>query len=547
MPDTDTAIATLPAPANLPDAMDWADWENVDGFYRPPPTPKDWEPLRALARKRAYITLKKAWEDVAAGKCVWHVNYHRFCYRDYGIRKPGGSFAIMETPYSISFNHQGPRQSSGSRKLKFHYCVSFKKQRVSFYRKRGGTVSRLQPCRIDLLPVIRGAVYPEVQARFEKRVVKMVRAKARANGVRLPKGVDLQAILTDAIYPGLSAVREQHQILRGMALEMHRSGRDRWILRHLHCPPSVIVKSMTGYNSRVVTRLFWEAMKNLNWRSKWCWLALLRRWLPVDFTQAILRAPKIADWDDGFTNHLPKIRAFIKQWTPQQVVRALTDTAADSFTILDTFSMLETRQARHRQPQEIPRTRGPKELHDWLAIERNQVWEQERVENERRRLAGMTPEEKAAQEAREAAEKAPFEHRKELLAVHGKVVHTPDGLTHTIILPGSTEELNTWGSTLHNCIGGYSWRVRSKDGAILGVRTEGEPGGGRPVHWGIELLERKIVQFRGTCNENAPDALRAAVEKALVEAGLVQDRDQMDALIGAAAVAMGFPRELAEV
>lgn len=497
------------------------------------PPKKDWEPLRALAQKRGRIALRKVWEDPAADKRIWRIEFKRFCYVDY-VRDR--TMSITETPLALGITCSDWKDKK--RDLISHYIVSFKHGRLALYtRKHKARIFHAYPWSIDLTRALK-LPYPEAEKRFEKRLVKMLRSKARKNGVKLPKGDDLQVVLAKGLWPAMTAVQAQIKTVRGEA-ETWTPGYgnlDRWMLRHMRCQPHELPKRMTGYSSKAVTRLLWKSLEPVDlgpdspkaerdWRSTWSWLALFRTWLPVDFTQQILRSSEITPWDDTFTRDFAKLRRFLKQWEPRQVVRMLTETCTDAYTIRDTMSMLARRKRRldrerglepARQAEPLPKTRGVIELHDWLTDEQNRIYEREREERAARRLAAMTPEQRAALEAKEAAAKAPFEHSKELKVVDGKCVITPDGVVHTIKLPESPDQLSEWGSAMHNCIGGYTDAARA--GHILGVKTAGSD---RAIDWGIEICEGEINQFRGVCNVEAPADLRAAVERILLDNALL--------------------------
>ena len=413
-------------------------------------------------------------------------------------------------------------------------------------------VRHSQPCQLNLLAPIDNA-YPEAERRFSKRLTKMLRAKARANGVKLPKGDDLKQVLTDGLWPALTAVKAHYKTLRGDKNEWTPNQGDRWILRHMRCSADELPKRMTGYGSKAVTRLFWEAMKppapryneqgsqyvetfhTLNlWRAKWAWLALLKTWLPVDFTQQILRADKVAEWHSDFTKDPAKVRRFLKQWEPRRVVRMLIDTCADGHTIRDAMRMLG--ECLAEEPTFDRRFRDAHEMHAWFVAERTARFQRQFQAREAARLVNLTPEQRADEERRIAAREAkdneplPVDYGKK---IDGKTVVTPDGVAHTIITPKTGTELNAWGVAMHNCIGSYVYYVRLGECQIFGVRTEGEAGAGRCCHWGIEVRGKEIVQFRGLQNINPPEELRAAVCAVLQAAKLVTRKPTMSEVAAA--------------
>lgn len=546
----------------MPNTLDIAatDWEVATPDCGDVPSKKDWEPLRALARKRARITLKQVWEHPEGAKRIYHAQFKRFCYRDYGP----GMLSVIETPLGLSLCHTERERGETQRRQKGYYCISFRGGKVSLYQRRvvSPTLVRINhtlPFSLDLTAPIRGE-YPEAKARFSKRLIKMLRSKARANGARLPAGDydDLPTLLSDALFPALDAVKGQYKAFKGCEWKPTRS--DRWLLRHMRCPAGQLVKRMTGYDSRVVKRLFWEAMKQTSvdgpaeraWEHKWSWVALLRTWLPVDYTQAILRAPQIAPWDSSFTDDPAKVRRFLKQWEPRRVVQTLTETVSFNYVIRDTLRMIDERKSGNL-PLPDRRLSDVHAVHEWLVAERNRENERRREEwarqaalREQERLAAMTPEQRVAMEARQAEEQAreekeraeallplPVEYGKD---VDGKVVITPDGAVHTIVTPKTPEELDLWGSSMHNCIGAYARSIRNGHCQIFGVRTEPKEGAERrAIDWGIEVRAGEVSQFRGVCNVDAPADLRLVVEAVLREAKLLGDVPA--ALAGALATA----------
>ncbi len=527
---------------------------------------KDWAPLRALAQTRARVRLVKTWEDLATGKRIWAARFSRFCYTDYA--KERTDVSLIETPHCVSIDVSHKPKTS-----KLRYVVSFRGGRVALYNRskipNGLYILRHSlPFYINLMaPLTHG--YPEAEKRFNRKVIKVLRSKARANGAKLCSGDydKVGTLLTDTLFPALKTVREQHKALRNDGWMAGRD--DRWLLRHLRCEPEALVKRMTGYDSRVVKRLFWEAMKpppmspqqppwttvSSLWRDKWCWLALLRTWLPVDFTQQILRADKIANW--SFDQNVAEVRKLLKQWEPKQVARMLTETATGSM-IRDTLHMLAQRcNHTNRVAAAIPRTRNVVELHDWLIHERNSQWErnreQQRLANEateRRRLEAMSPEERTAFEQREADRLARIakdreEELKPLPVDYGKDVDgkqvTVGDAVYTVVTPKSNDDLAAWGSGMHNCIGGYASLIRSGHCQIFGVRISGSD---RPVHWGIEVANGEIRQFKGIHNQGAPSDLQVAVTALLTEAKLIGHGYDCVAIAAEVARGMGVPQHL---
>lgn len=562
-PDTIVALAPVTAAPSAPAPCPWDEVQPSATLppWTEPRAPMDWQPLREKARKRARIVLTKVWEDPAKGLRLHRVDHRRFCYKDYPSKQKR-TLSVTESPDTLGIKTDGlVREGERKRNTVFaHYIISVRRGKLAVYHRSGDgkCLRHTMPRQIDLTAGVAAKdAYPETYARFNRKLLKLLRPKARAKGVKLAKGDDLTTVLESTLWPALEAVKAHHRAVRN-GQEWIIQQQDRWLLRHMHCTAAELPKSMTGYGSKAVTKLFWESMRpppprfneqgsqfavslhdaNL-WRAKWSWLALLRTWLPVDFTQQILRAPKIAQWDDEWSKDPRVLRKLLKEWEPKRVVRILTETCADSFTIRDTLRMLEQREteiAREARewpnglqdgpfaappPREpLPRARDCKELHDWLSAEQRRAYERQQQLREARRRAAMTPEQRAAEEERERLAKAPFEHSDELKAVAGRQVTTPDGKVHTIILPHGPDELQAWGNGMHNCIGSYAWRIRDGECLILGVKTE-DVGNKRPCDWGIEIRGGEICQFRGVCNEEAPSELQNLVEQVLVEAKVV--------------------------
>lgn len=552
--DTIVALAPVAAPPTpIHDLFDTGDRLAACATGGMPKDAKDWAPLREKARKRARITLTKVWEDPAKGWAVHRTDYRRFCYKDYPT-KNRRALSITEKPDIIGIKTDALVNDANAAKGKrnavlAHYVLSLRGGRLAVYSCSKTRVRHTMPGQIDLSAGVDGlrTLYPEAYDRFSRRLVKLLRSKARANGVKLAKGDDLCAVLEATLWPALEAVKAHHKAVRDGATWTPQQS-DRWLLRHMHCTAAELPKEMTGYGSKAVTKLLWESMKPIvcrplpgggtwtdtgraDWKRKWAWLALLRTWLPVDHSQQILRAPKIAQWDDEWSKDPRTVRKLLKQWEPKRVVRMLTETCADSSTIRDTLNMLAERKGRLAgeavdwerdhlgEPipaaEPVPRTRDALELHEWLVAESRRAYARERQLREARRLLAMTPEQRAAEEERERKARAPFEHSDELKSVAGKTVTTADSKTHAILLPEGPVMMVEWGASMHNCIGSYASWVRDGTCQILGVRATDSQ---RPCDYGIEVRGGEIQQFRGLYNADASAELRGLVEGVLLAA-----------------------------
>ena len=71
---------------------------------------------------------------------------------------------------------------------------------------------------------------------------------------------------------------------------------------------------------------------------------------------------------------------------------------------------------------------------------------------------------------------------------------------------------------MHNCIGFYDYQIRRGYSQIFGVKTAGSD---RACDWGIDVHDRRIVQFRGLCNVEAPEELQRVVRDVLERANLI--------------------------
>lgn len=542
MPDNDNA-ALVACEATFESSTEW---EKIgDEPSRRVRKDKDWGALRELARKRAYVRLTLHHDDPANDQRFYNVEYRRFCYRDYP-RTHKAIFQIGETPTGFSFRFR--TNADGKWSTPSHYAVSFRGGRVAFYSRARGVCHRTRPCNLNLFKPLGDSVnlsYPEVHASFNRRIARMLRAKARANGTTLPRGSDddVRNLLMRAMYPAVATVTQQTKLLSDTAWTPQFNDHDGWLLRHMRCDGADLPKAMTGYQSKAVKRLFWEALKPYDhvanapqakrpWKSQWCWLALLRTWLPTDHSQQILRAVKIAGWDSSFTKDPGKVRRFLKQWEPRRVLQMLTDTCADGHTIRDTIRMLDELTAVGLVIDR--RFRDAHEMHEWLVGRRNAHQNLAYEAARRQRLAEMTPEDRAAEEARDAARKAkddeplPVKYGEK---VDGKQVTTPDGRVHTIFTFKTGTEMNLAGQCMHNCIGSYAYHVRIGTSQLFGVRTEALPDEEqRFCHYGIEITDRSIRQFRGLQNVDAPVDLGVAVHVLLRGADLVDTADDKDAL-----------------
>jgi len=90
---------------------------------------------------------------------------------------------------------------------------------------------------------------------------------------------------------------------------------------------------------------------------------------------------------------------------------------------------------------------------------------------------------------------------------------------YEIVLPTRTYELKDWGEQMHNCIGGYYYSIENGYSLIYGLKLNGQ------IQYGIELEpeSKKIRQFRGKYNEDAPSELYDRLNKKIFEK--IQDKN----------------------
>lgn len=305
---------------------------------------KDWAPLRVLAQQRARVTLHKVWEDASTGRRIWRASYRRFCYKDYSLVRRG--FSVLEGPQTISFvlsvsNDRGPGY-----KQSWRYILSFKHGRVALYaRPAPKKVVRAMPLYLDIMKPIEGGqtTYQRAYAAFTRRLVKLCRSKARANGVKLAKGDYLcfQTFLFDSLYPGLPFLRAAHEAANGKELTDIKKGHG-WLLRHLRASSrDGLVKAVTGRSAAEIGDALWASIASPRPLGKWSWLACLRSWLPADQMKRLLAAKPIVEWDPTrFTSNPAKLRRFLKQFRPSEVVTLLTEICPNGKTLLPLMDTL---------------------------------------------------------------------------------------------------------------------------------------------------------------------------------------------------------------
>lgn len=481
---------------------------------------RNWNSLRQLASKRARISLRLVWEDPVTHRRIYRAVYRRFCYNDY--RKVLVSLSIAESPTSIGIIASRYR-AQGSQVLS-HHVISFRHGRLAVYRRYGRSVVRRgSPYTIDLAaPIHHGGPngpYADALSKFSLRILRLVRAKARRCGVKLAKGDDLVSVLGNSLWPALQGLTDRGIVFHQGTQNLFpgNNGRVRWLLRHMRCPVDELPKSITGYDSRVVKRLFWQSVcippltncasfeescqriHNVTWQSKWAWGALLRTWLPVDYTQRLLSAGSVAVFDFGHEDIRP-LKRLLRQFSRKHVLNTLL---AGGTYLVDIITLLKA-----RQNLPFPRdARTIRELHDTLTEELNA-----------RHRAAI----RARKEREVAALTEPFRHAGAVVALHGRRVLDQSGSTHVILIPENGLDLQRWGADMSNCLGTYVSRVQSRDSLIFGVRRESPLGHVHSCDWAVEVQEGRVVQFRGYRNESPPADLLEVVLGELRSSGVLQ-------------------------
>ena len=85
------------------------------------------------------------------------------------------------------------------------------------------------------------------------------------------------------------------------------------------------------------------------------------------------------------------------------------------------------------------------------------------------------------------------------------------------IIPKSSEDLMDWGSEMHNCIGGYAYRVKQGNIKIIGVYKNSK------LTYNISINGKNINQFYGFSNSEPPEEDKLKVLKFLKEKNIINE------------------------
>ncbi len=460
---------------------------------------KDWTHERQLAAKRGRVYLDHKWggaDEKGRPVSLYKVRFSRFCYADY--RK--GDMSIRETPDTLGFRWKR-LSGSGEETRNDHFILSFRRGRLAVYRRillgTNWSVRHSLPMDLDFAPPLKHRdAYPDPMARYHRRLVKLLRSKARANGVKLAKGdySSVNDLLRDTLFPVMKDLEVAFQasikpddptIYRDMGLGLDKQ--NQLLISRLRCTREDVVKSVTGWKGKALGRLFWEKVNptDLNrWRTVCSWAALLRTWLPVDYTQQLFRAPEVITFPR--TNN-PEMKLLLTQFTPKKVLTMLTlpkshPAPPDSSTLIDSVRSYRALKEANPAFTLTQRFDNLTEMHDWLA-----------------------------REARRLKDKDfPLKHEW-AKDIEGKTILTAEGETYSLVTPKTSWELKEWGEQMSNCIGGYGHLVNNGHCTLLGLIREGV------CHWGVELRGSEIVQFRGRFNAAPPPELQQQVQQIVRE------------------------------
>jgi hypothetical protein len=458
-----------------------SDWIDDRSPWECTPFRKDWTAERAVAQTRARVTLECVHHDPVKGGKVYKVRFRRFCFGDYRRSQ----LSIYENPASLTF------RLTKAKEQQWRFLVSFKHGRLAFYQvtalAAGSSIKRAIPTSqlFDVTePIKEAGAYPVAIGRFHARLIALIRAKARANGLRLPKpaeGCRVATYLMDCLYPARRDFTAQLTTAGLNDFQISARMNQRYVLPALRGPTAEVVKRATGYSSKAVSKLFWSRMAEDGWSSRVGWAAVLRTYLPVDYTQQLLAAPKVAEFNGQTWNERAAVTRLLKTFTPKRLMGILQEPqngtlirdAGAAYTVLW--------QAGWLLP--VPREfKTIEDLHDHLVRERRKLKERDFP----------------------------------LKIEWAEKVDGAEVLGYRLVCPTSAFQMKDWGEQMSNCIGGYAANVASGHTRILGLIQD------ERCHFGIEISRGAVRQFRGRFNADAPADLRAAVENLLVDAKLIE-------------------------
>ena len=464
---------------------------------------RNWAPLREKAKKRAKISLKQVWQSDDCTCKISHAVFEKFCFKDYKNSK----LSIIEKPHTIAFRVQTKDKSSGHYTVFSHFIVSFRHGRTHFYKhvRLGNGTTMLRHTLPENLrlhdPINVEHEYAVALSRFEKTLIKMLRAKARSCGTKMAMGKQpsLKHFLMCSVYPGYKdfwAAFQSNKINSGKWVNMDKL---RFLLPAMRHDPSLFVRKAVGYDSRVVKKLFWGgfATKELiDHVSRLSWLSVIRRHIPIDYTQQILASSLQLQCPGGI--YRKQARQVLTSFSPKRVLSIFQD-ATNFHYVNDAINLVARIREKNPAFKLSHNFKTITELHDDLTSTFNKI-------------------------------------RYEDFPINTDYAKDVEGIRvggYTIVAPKTSHELMEWGRHMSNCIGGYARWINNGLSWILGLRSsEGK------VEWGIELRPdgNEIAQFRGKFNEEAPAILKLQVEEILREKRLLGQLVAQDKVERAAAV-----------
>lgn len=437
----------------------------------------------AVTRDRAYIRWDKVYDK--DGRRIWHWRFKRFHYKAYRRTK---HMAVMDKPHSLTIV-QTDINAQTKQRSQVNHIISFKGGRLGFFRIMGKVITRFNPITYD--PVRYGHAvqehgkdWPGIQ-RNDKRLVKLFLAKARANGVVVPKWVkrDAKSIHDLAMYTQYPAVHD----LAKLGFTGFTKDDTRILAPCLRRPLKPALKLISGHDSTKLTKLLLAKKHVLTERL--VLLRLLKGILPIDHIHQVLESDKV--WnasvnigdEGGDTAGWSNARSFLKVYRDKSGVLVRWITTCENWLWRDTLR--DYARVRQEPNFAMPETNDMAELHT--------IWTRQV------RMLGVV----------DRPIKLPNR-----IAESGL-----DGLRvgeFTLVTPKTTKELQGWGETLNNCIGSYVQRIEGGHSDIFAlVDAEGVKYGIEfqpPTHINVDCEEPIVSftvpnQFKGKHNIDAPPEL----------------------------------------
>lgn len=239
------------------------------------------------------------------------------------------------------------------------------------------------------------------------------------------------------------------------------------------------IKYITGYDSRLITKLFYTRVLNdkFHFFARCSISHLIRGFMKLDHMQKFWGAEKVM-YRYGETNKvlIKTYREILKRMRPAAVLDYFTDENSTLADLRDSARMIIQRQD-YVWPERI---RNLRELHDSLLPPR------------RARELGLP--------VGYLGEDFELECPKQVELVNGLKFGD-----YEIVAPKSSHQMQDWGNAMNNCIGSYASLVKQGQTIILGVLEKGV------IKYGIELNDFTIVQFRGKYNKEPEAAERKLI------------------------------------